>query len=102
MEAKQLAAHQTLPALQLLTQLLGEELLARDYCLVVHYHALHFVQNQVQCHFHHQAKSQQTVQVTHHFQVVEPNQHGQEKPHGSMGCSPSTTAVLAGHEVALP
>ena len=48
-EAKQLAAHQTLPAKQLLAQLLGEELLAQNYCLVVHYRAPHFVRNQVQC-----------------------------------------------------
>ena len=51
-EAKQLAAHQTLPALQLLAQLLGKELLAQNYCSVAHYRAPHFVQNQVQCHFH--------------------------------------------------
>ena len=42
-EAKQLAAHQTLPAVQFLAQLLGEELLAQNYCLVVHYRAPHFV-----------------------------------------------------------
>ena len=38
----------------------------------------------------------------HHFQVVKPKHHDQEKSHGSMGCSPSTTAVLAAHEFALP
>ena len=77
-EAKQLAAHQTLPALQFLTQLLGEQLLAQNYCLVVHYRAPHFVHKQVQCHFHHEARSQQTVLVTHHFQVGELKQHDQE------------------------
>ena len=102
MEAKQLAAHQSLPALQLLTQLHGEELLAQNYRSVVHYHALHFVQEQVQRHFHHQTKSQQAGQVTHHFQAVEPKQHGQEKSLKSMDCSPSTTAALAAHKIVLP
>ena len=34
-------------SIQLLAQLLGEELLAQNYCLVVHYRIPHFVQNQV-------------------------------------------------------
>ena len=53
MEAKQLAAHQSLSALQLLALSLSKELLVQNYCSVVRYHAPHFVQEQVQCHFLH-------------------------------------------------
>ena len=75
-KAKQLTAHQTLPALQFLTQLLGEELLTQNYHLVVHYLAPHFVQIR-----YHYARSQQIFQATHHSQLVDLKQHDQEKFH---------------------